>query len=313
MMAAVQTNIKILLCLLLMGQFGFVLTVFGIMGRDAAFCAYIALITPMTGLILCSGTVIQSLQGEEDLLRMGGLKKYLPFSFWLMLLFSVCCAGFPQIGNSGVVLDMFAVLKERGGFFGIAGLTLYLFCLSFVFARFLFRVFLSKAKLSPSVTAKIRPPSKTEALPLIVLLVLSLFQNEVFEQSVLPNVSSSLSAGMVLFLLVGACGLPAGMLFFQKTDERVMRQSGLGRFCFKGFYLTDLYRIVFIQPFMRLAELARSFAGSEFITERVPAALKRTAEKLQRVHSGKTSDFFIWSLAGLFMLIFSLIPLLVGR
>ena len=158
--AAAQTNIKVLLCQLLMGQVGFVLTVFGLIGRDAAFCAYIALITPMTGLILCAGTVIQALQGEEDLLRMGGLKKHLPFSFWSMLLFSVCCVGFPQIGNSAVILDMYAVLKERSMTAGSFCLTFYLFALAFVFARLLFRAFLAESILSSSAAAKIRQPSK---------------------------------------------------------------------------------------------------------------------------------------------------------
>ncbi|MBR1946227.1 MAG: hypothetical protein IJ846_08060, partial [Alphaproteobacteria bacterium] len=269
MMAAAQTNIKVLLCLLLMGQFGFVLTVFGVIGRDAAFCAYIALITPMTGLIFCLGTVMQALQGEEDLLRMGGLKKQLPFSFWLTVLFSVCCAGFPQIGNSGVVLDMFAVLKERFFSAGIAGLTLYLFCLAFVFARLLFRIFLAESKLSPSLTAKIRQPSKTEALPLIILLMLSLFQNKVFEQSVLPDLSSNLPVGMLLFLLIGTCGLPAGILFFKKTERQNTQQSGLYRCCLKGFYLTDFNRIVFIRQFMALAAFAWRIAGAEILTERL--------------------------------------------
>ena len=313
MMAAAQTNIKVLLCLLLMGQFGFVLTVFGIIGRDAAFCAYIALITPMTGLILCLGTVMQALEGEEDLLRMGGLKKQLPFSFWLTVLFSVCCAGFPQIGNSGVVLNMFVALKERFFSAGVAGLTIYLFCLAFVFARLLFRIFLAESKLSPSMIAKIRQPSKTEALPLIILLMLSLFQNKVFEHSVLPNLLSVLSTDMLIFLLIGTCGLPAGLLFFKKTEKQVSRQSGLYRCCLKCFYLTDFYEIVFIRPFMALSEFARSFAGAEFLTEQLPKALKKTAEKLQQAHSGKTSDFFVWSLVGLFVLIFSLIPLLAGR
>ena len=316
LMAAAQTNIKVLLCLLLMGQFGFVLTVFGVIGRDAAFCAYIALITPMTGLILCSGTVIQALQGEEDLLRMGGLKKQLPFSFWLMLLFSVCCAGFPQIGNSGAVLDMFAVLKERFPMTGIAGLTIYLFSLSFVFARLLFRVFLAETKVSPSLTAKISPLSKIEAVPLVVLLFLSFFQNKVFELSVLPNLWSSLPTGMLSFLLIGACGLPAGLLFFKKTEKMTVRRpvyQAVNRFCLKGFYLTDFYQVAFVRPFISLAEFAGRFAGAELLTESAPRALKRAAEKLQQAHSGKQSDFFLWSLIGLFVLIFSIVFLLAWR
>ena len=316
MMAAAQTNIKILLCLLLMGQFGFTLTVFGIIGRDAAFCAYIALITPMTGLILCAGTVIKAVQGEEDTLRMGGLKGYLPFSFWLIALFSVCCAGFPQIGNSGVVLDMFAVLKERFPTVGIAGLTFYLFWLSFVFARLLFNVFLAESKLSPSVKSKIGQPGKMEALPLIILLLLSFFQNKVFEMSVLPNLSSALPVGMVSFLLIGACGFPVGLLFFKGMEKKSVHwpvYEKIYRCCLKGFYLTDFYQTVFVRPFMALSEFCWRFAGAELLTEKLPNAMKKMAEKLQLAHSGKTFDLLAWSLAGLFLLIFSLLPLLAGR
>ena len=316
MMAAAQTKIKVLLCLLLMGQFGFVLTVFGVIGRDAAFSAYIALITPMTGMILCSGTVIRALQGEEDMLRMGGLKKLLPFSFWLTVLFSVCCVGFPQIGNSGVVLDMFAVLKERFSVFGIAGLTVYLFCLALVFARMLFRLFLAESKLSPSVIAKIERPTKIEAIPLVILLLLSLYQNKVFEMSVLPDLSGNLPPGMVTFLLVGACGLPVGILFFSKMEKETVQwpvYQKVYRCCLNGFYLTDVYKVLFVRPFMALADFCWRFAGAELLTEKLPNALRRAAEKLQKAHSGKPFDLFAWSLAGLFLLIFSLLPLLAGR
>lgn len=317
--AAAQTNIKVLLCQLLMGQFGFVLTVFGLIGRDAAFCAYIALITPMTGLILCAGTVIQALQGEEDLLRMGGLKKHLPFSFWSMLLFSVCCVGFPQIGNSAVILDMYAVLKERSMTAGSFCLTFYLFALAFVFARLLFRAFLAESKLSSSAAAKIRQPSKIESLPLMILLLLSFFQNKVFEQSVLPDLSGALTAGVLLSLLAGDCGLPAGIWFFFKTEKAgAAGQSDgifrkINRFCLKGFYLTDFYQAVFVRLFMALAEFAWRFAAAELLTEKLPGALKKTAENLQKIHSGRPYDFLIWSLTGLFVLIFSLLPLLAGE
>ncbi len=319
MTASAQTNIKVLLCQLLMGQFGFVLTVFGLIDRDTAFCAYIALITPMTGLILCAGTVIQALQGEEELPRMGGLKKYLPFSFWPMLLFSVCCVGFPQIGNSAVILDMYAVLKARSLPAGSFFLTVYLFALAFVFARLLFRIFLAEEKFSATTAARICRPSKIESLPLMVLLLLSFFQNKVFEQSVLPNLTGALSIGVLVSLLAGGCGLPVGIYCFSKAEKAGgFRLSGgifqkIAHFCQKGFYLTDFYQAVFVRPFMALADFAWRFAGAELLTEKLPRALKKTAENLQKTHSGKPSDFLLWSLAGLFVLIFSLLPLLAGE
>ena len=85
------------------------------------------------------------------------------------------------------------------------------------------------------------------------------------------------------------------------------------RCCLKGFYLTDFYQAVFVRPFMALSEFCWRFAGAELLTEKLPNAMKKMAEKLQLAHSGKTFDLLAWSLAGLFLLIFSLLPLLAGR
>ena len=149
--------------------------------------------------------------------------------------------------------------------------------------------------------------------------MLSFFQNKVFEQSVLPDLSGALTAGVLLSLLAGDCGLPAGIWFFSKTEKTgAAGQSDgifrkINRFCLKGFYLTDFYQAVFVRLFMALAEFAWRFAAAELLTEKLPGALKKTAENLQKVHSGRPYDFLIWSLTGLFVLIFSLLLLLAGE
>ena len=318
LMAAVQTNIKVLLCQLLMSQFGFVLIVFGILGRDEAFAAYISLIIPMTGLMLCSGTISEALQGEEDISRMGKLRRHLPFSFWSMLLFCLCCIGFPQIGNCGVVLNLFSEFESRAALMAKVCLTGYLFALALVFSRLLFRVFYAETKISPITLAKIRHPSTMESIPLSILLILSFFQNEVFKYSILPEFSNEMSKDVLLSLVVAMSGLPLGVMFFFKkervTDKKMFQTSGrLERFCRNGFYLTDFYRTVFVRPCMVLAEWAWHFSDTALLTERLPKAIKGTAERLQETHSGKPSDFLIWSLGGLFVLIFIIILLPTGR
>ncbi len=306
--ALAQTNVKIALCQLLMAQFGFVLTAFGLIGRDAAFCAYIALITPMTGLILCAGIVMQALRGEEELPRMGGLKRRLPAPFRMMVLLGLCCVGFPQIGNSAVVWDMHAVLRRQGAAGG-AMLTIGLFAAAFAIARLAGRIFTGESKTSPASPEAFRPP-ETQMIPLAVLLLLSFFQNKVFEQSILPDMAETPSLADLALMLAGAAGLPAGLWWFSKHAGK--NAGGVALFFRRGGGLAGFYETVFVRPFMALSEFAWRFASAELLTEKLPKMFQKAAERSQKFHSEQPSVFLIWFAAGLFLLIFSLLPVVAG-
>ncbi len=46
-------------------------------------------------LFLCAGSVMHAMAGELDLQKMGGLKKYMPVTYWTMLLASLSISGIP--------------------------------------------------------------------------------------------------------------------------------------------------------------------------------------------------------------------------
>jgi NADH-quinone oxidoreductase subunit L len=50
-------------------------------------------------LFLGSGAVIHALHGEQDIRNMGGLKKYLPVTYWTFLIGSLAIAGFPGLAG----------------------------------------------------------------------------------------------------------------------------------------------------------------------------------------------------------------------
>lgn len=300
--ALAQTNIKAVLMKLLSAQFGFVLTVLGVVGRDAAFCAYIALVTPMTGLFLCAGTLVRAQNGEEELSRMGGLKQKAPFVFRTMILLGLCCVGFPYTGNSCVVADMHAVMREKRMTTGEWALTLYAVLLAFVFARLIARVFAGRAKASVN-SAKLEQPSKTEVLPMTILLLLSFFQNQVFERSVLPDLTGAFGADVWLLTAVGVTGFFAGYYWF--SNRECAAGNAVTRFFAADFRLSDFYRQT--ARFVSAAgDFCQRFAQAELLTEKLPRALRKTGEKLQKIHSGTSSDFLAWTVAGLFALIFVL-------
>jgi NADH-quinone oxidoreductase subunit L len=50
-------------------------------------------------LFLCSGSVIHAMAGEQDMRRMGGLKKYLPVTYVTMLIGTLAIAGIPPLSG----------------------------------------------------------------------------------------------------------------------------------------------------------------------------------------------------------------------
>jgi NADH-quinone oxidoreductase subunit L len=50
-------------------------------------------------LFLCSGAVIHAMAGEQNMEKMGGLKRYMPVTFWTMLIGTVAIAGIPPFAG----------------------------------------------------------------------------------------------------------------------------------------------------------------------------------------------------------------------
>src|SRR5207237_6197224 len=50
-------------------------------------------------LFLAAGSVIHAVGGEQDMRRMGGLRQYIPWTFWTMTAATFAIAGFPPFAG----------------------------------------------------------------------------------------------------------------------------------------------------------------------------------------------------------------------
>ncbi len=50
-------------------------------------------------LFLGAGSVIHGIGGEQDMRKMGGLRKYMPWTFWTMLIATLAISGFPPFAG----------------------------------------------------------------------------------------------------------------------------------------------------------------------------------------------------------------------
>ena len=128
-------------------------------------------------LFLGAGSVIHAMADEQDIRRMGGLRRILPFSYSVMVIGSLALAGFPFLTgfySKDAILEVaYAKYTVEGHFSYLLGV-LAAFCTSFYSTRLLFLVFLSEPNGSRLVIINAKEGSWLMGLPLFILSILTI-------------------------------------------------------------------------------------------------------------------------------------------
>lgn len=129
-------------------------------------------------LFLGAGSVIHALSDEQDMRKMGGVRRLLPFSYSIMLIGSFALMGFPFLAgfySKDVILEVsYATFSVFGHFSYILG-TLAAFATAFYSVRLLYLVFLSSPNGNKVVINHAHEGTIRLTLPLFLLCILSIF------------------------------------------------------------------------------------------------------------------------------------------
>src|ERR1700675_1398011 len=91
----VQTDIKKVLAYSTVSQLGYMFLACGV-GAYAAGIFHLMTHAFFKGLLfLCAGSVTHALGGEQDMMKMGGLRKKIPITYWTMFIGTLAIAGIP--------------------------------------------------------------------------------------------------------------------------------------------------------------------------------------------------------------------------
>jgi NADH-quinone oxidoreductase subunit L len=228
-------------------------------------------------LFLAAGCVITALHHEQDIFRMGGLRRTLPMTFWPFAAGAVCLAGIPLTGGFFSKDAILMAVWERGGlFYGglyILGLVTALLTSIYTF-RMLYLVFGGDGLHEKGGSLRLPQVMEKSMFPLALL---GLFGG-------LLNLPGYLGGGLLgrflagptpathpapshmaelglqgVAALVALAGLAivhqryGGDARQERLAEGKVEPTGLTAFLFNGWYLDNLYRFLFIRPFVRLA------------------------------------------------------------
>jgi len=125
-------------------------------------------------LFLGAGSVIHALGGEQDIRRMGGLRKFLPITFITFLIGTLAISGVPLLSGFFSKDEILSALYERGyTIHWLIGLITAVLT-AFYMMRLYILTFGGKTRMSEEVKHHIHESPYSMAIPLLILALLSL-------------------------------------------------------------------------------------------------------------------------------------------
>ncbi|XNM52157.1 NADH-quinone oxidoreductase subunit L [Escherichia coli] len=285
--ALVQTDIKRVLAYSTMSQIGYMFLALGVQAWDAAIFHLMTHAFFKALLFLASGSVILACHHEQNIFKMGGLRKSIPLVYLCFLVGGAALSALPLVtagffSKDGILAGAMAnghINLMVAGLVGAFMTSLYTF-------RMIFIVFHGKEQIHAHAVKGV-----THSLPLIVLLILSTFVGALIVpplQGVLPQTTgagarqhvdpgNNLSAWSRWSAF---CWLPGyGWVNVPLVTSIANSAPGrlLGTWWYNAWGFDWLYDKVFVKPFLGIAWLLKRDPLNSMMN--IPAVLSRFAGK----------------------------------
>lgn len=245
-----KVNLKEKIYSILSMQMGVILILFAIAEKDTCVRSYVAISVPTVGMILSLGALNFALQGELDINKMGELSREYPTLFWICSLFVLCLIGFPGLGTFCVWQDLFASIYIRFSIYHCIPFILFLFVMGWIFSDLLYKIFFSKRNICVEKVVSLQKIDKGMIFPIVLLLLCTVFQDQIFQQSVLEHLSKKQSIYVLVCSLLGCSGICFGLLFFKMNGK--LSFVAISNFLERKFllnFLTEKVLFVFQQHY----------------------------------------------------------------
>ncbi len=282
--ALTQRDIKRVLAYSTISQIGYMFLALGVGAYAAGIFHLVTHAFFKALLFMAAGAVILALHHEQDMFKMGGLRKHLPVVFWTFLIGAMSLASLPLFtagfySKDLILWDVFA--SHRGGtalwVCGVVG--------AFMTAIYTFRMvimtFFGEVKTMPHGR-----PRWCIRIPLVVLAILStvagfielphimahltLFTSFVEETHALPAapVGHATEATEIILLAIAETAVLSGVLIacflfaWRPQHIRKLAATPLGQkvhhLLFVGWGFDCVYNALFVRPFVAIAEFNKN-------------------------------------------------------
>jgi NADH-quinone oxidoreductase subunit L len=322
-----QKDIKRIIAYSTCSQLGYMFMACGISAYSAALFHLITHAFFKALLFLSAGSVIHAMSGEQNIRKMGGLYKRIPFTYVLVWIGSLALAGVPFFAgyfSKDWILELLYLHGDAEGSVipYVIGISV-VFLTSFYSWRLIYLVFHGNIKADERVQAHVHEAPLIMQVPKIVLAVgaitIGWLLNDFFTNPrLIANAYVYQSADQhVVFLIrwlpvvVSGFGIVLALWIYRRWDRKLsemletFRMSA--RFIQSGFGIDELYRKVIVKPLKHLSQATYYHIEKDLIDKYGPNGLARGIYKaafiLRKLQTGKVGDYAVMMLIGIILMI----------
>lgn len=306
--ALVQTDIKRVLAYSTISQIGYMFLALGVGAWSAAIFHFITHAFFKALLFMGAGAIIVALHHEQDMFKMGGLRKPLPGVFWVFLIGAASLAAIPFVTAGFYSKDQIVWLAWTSPlgspWYWIAAITGAFITAMYTF-RMVFLVFYGEAK-----TIVHHHPGNNMMVPLYILAALSTIAGFIelphtmghftllsdFLQPVLPAVESHGSVAMEWASQGVAAALSFLGIYIIWRFLQVPFADGLKQFWKDGWGFDLAYEWMFVKPFVQLSRI-----NKKDVVDRIYTGIAFVTKGFHRMMSATQSGLVRWYVMGIVM------------
>ena len=327
-----QTDIKRVIAYSTCSQLGYMFVAVSVGAYQASIFHLITHAFFKALLFLTAGSVIHAMSGEQDMRKMGGLARLIPYTYVMMWIGSLALAGIPPFAgffSKDAIID--ASFVGRGGGYACFCIEAATYLTAFYSWRMIFMTFHGPRNGDAHAMTHVHESPLVMTAPLGLLALGAIFAGVAldhvfigagqaqFWNGVISNIDHPhILADMdrlpllpkILPTLLGLLGIATAYVMYIAKPELpavlATRFAPVYRLLLNKYYVDELYGAIFVRPYRALAR-GLWHIGDEDILDGIPrggALLARgSAGGLVRLQSGSLAQYAFVMLIGLVVLI----------
>jgi NADH-quinone oxidoreductase subunit L len=325
----VQNDIKKIIAYSTCSQLGYMFFAAGIGAYNVAIFHLFTHAFFKALLFLGAGSVIHSLNNEQDIRKMGGIWRKLPYSWGLMIIGTLALTGFPFFSGfySKEAIIEFAYLKGNTLGYYVVVIGIFTALLTAIYSwRLVFKTFHGTYENKELKINSIHESPYVMLVPLIVLAIGSIFAGFFFKELFIGQyASNNFWSDSIKFLspistdhpplwivyftpVIVVLSIPIAYYLFVKnkdiTNWLVNENKPLYNFLINKWYFDELYEYLFVRTFKRIGIFFWKNIDLKTIDRFGPDGISNLIKKLS-IRAVKFQSGYIYQYAFIMLLGFS--------
>ena len=286
-------------------------------------------------LFLGSVSVIHAVSDEQDIRKMGGLYKLIPFTWVVMLIGTLGLTGAPLMSGyyskDGIIEAAF-VSQTEGNLYAFYLLVLSALLTSFYSWRLIFLTFNGKSNISTEIFSNIHESPKVMLFPLFILSIFTIFSGVYFvdyfmyhdyqylwQSSIYLSENNHVIESIhyvpkwvkyspLVMMVIGLITAVIFYLLYPKVPKFLSSKfNPLYKFLLNKWYFDEIYEFIFIRNISRIGNFLSNFGDKRIIDGLGPDGISLRvmdiAKQMSRIQTGYIYHYAFAMLIGLMLFI----------